>query len=117
MGGHLAESHLKPDRRAEQRYTASLVAQIVVADFDCTLADARVVDISEGGLAFRSPRAFPDHTEVTVECRGCTLLGQVRHTREREYASETEYIVGVQVGSIAEGENIWRVLVEEHCAN
>ncbi len=103
------------DRRREHRYQATLRAKITTPDPDFALDNAVIVDISTGGLSFRSLYAFTTGADILVECEGCRLDGEVRNCRRREFAAETEYIVGVLVRSIPQGEAHWQELVDRHC--
>lgn len=41
-----------------------------------------ILDVSVAGLRLSSPTQFPDGTKVTVVCRGVTVTGEVRYSRD-----------------------------------
>jgi PilZ domain len=70
----------------------------------------RVLDVSEGGLCFVGARYLPPGTSVKIEFADCSLLGEVRHCRLRDYAARVEFVTGVQVQQIETGQESWRSL-------
>jgi PilZ domain len=74
------------------------------------LESGRVLDVSEGGLCFVGARYLPPGTSVKIEFADCSLVGEVRHCRLRDYAARVEFVTGVQVHQVEAGQDSWRSL-------
>ena len=75
-----------------------------------------IVDISEHGLSFTFRRQLERGDSVTIEYDGCVVLGEVRHCRAREYANQQQYVIGMSVTRVVQGEQLWRRLVQQCCS-
>jgi PilZ domain len=73
-----------------------------------------IFDISEHGLSFTFRRPLDPGDIVIVEYGGCLVQGQVRHCRVRGYAQQ-QFLVGVAVTQVVEGEETWRRLIQQCC--
>ena len=74
---------------------------------------ARMVDVSEGGLSFLGAKYLPPGTPVKVNFAKCSLMGEVRRCRLQEYGARTQFVTGVQVQSIAAGQEDWTALAKK----
>src|ERR1700730_17233633 len=62
-----------------------------------------IIDISEHGLSFTFIRRLDAGDSLTVRYEGCTVVGQVRNCRVREFAQERRYLIGVAVTQAIQG--------------
>ena len=74
-----------------------------------------ILDISESGLSFTFRRQLEPGDTVTIEYEGCVVLGEVRHCRERLYANQQQFVIGLFVKRVAKGEDAWRQLIRQCC--
>ncbi|MBZ5610098.1 MAG: PilZ domain-containing protein [Acidobacteriia bacterium] len=101
------------EQRRHPRLAANLV--IRVSAIRAERADhesGRMLDVSEGGLCFVGARYLPPGTSVKIEFADCSLVGEVRHCRMRDYSSRVEFVTGVQVHEIEAGQESWRDLTQ-----
>ena len=70
----------------------------------------RMMDVSEGGLCFIGARYLAPGTRVNIEFEDCRLVGEVRHCRMREYAARVQFVTGVQIRQILDGQDAWKGL-------
>lgn len=75
-----------------------------------------IFDISEHGLSFTFRRRLDPGDALTLEYEGCLVRGEVRHCRAREYGQERQYLIGVAVTKVVEGEETWGRLIQQCCA-
>jgi hypothetical protein len=72
----------------------------------------RMVDVSEGGLCFIGARYLPPGTSVNIEFEDCRLAGEVRHCRLREYAARVQFVTGVRIQHVLDGQEAWKELTQ-----
>jgi len=105
------------DHRRHVRYAANLPIRVVeVGGTDMFRVaihqSGRMVDVSEGGICFVCPRYLAPGTAVEITFEDCRLSGEVRHCRVREYATHMQFVTGVEIHTIIEGESSWRELMQ-----
>jgi hypothetical protein len=100
-------------QRRHSRYAADLAIQVdAVRGTRLEHGTGRVLDISEGGLCFVGTRYLPPGTSVNIEFEDCRLVGEVRHCRLREYAAHVEFVTGVRIQQVLDGQESWRGLTQ-----
>jgi hypothetical protein len=72
----------------------------------------RLLDVSEGGLCFVGARYLPPGTSVKVEFEDCRLTGEVRHCRMREYAARVQFVTGISIQQVLNGQDSWNGLTQ-----
>jgi hypothetical protein len=98
-------------QRRHSRHPADLALQInAVRGTRVEPGAGRVLDISEGGLCFVGTRYLPPGTVVNIEFEDCRLIGDVRHCRLREYASHVQFVTGVRIQQVLDGQESWKRL-------
>lgn len=70
----------------------------------------RMVDVSESGMCFVATRYLAPQTKVKIEFEDCVLMGEVKSCHMREYASQIEFVTGVEITEAIEGIETWRAL-------
>jgi hypothetical protein len=101
------------EQRRHVRYPANLPIRVVeVGGTDATQEHGRMLDVSEGGLCFVGQRYLAPGTSVQIQFEDCRLAGQVRHCRMREYSSRLQFVTGVEIQDILQGESAWRELLQ-----
>ncbi|HLK22682.1 MAG TPA: PilZ domain-containing protein [Bryobacteraceae bacterium] len=99
-------------QRRHSRFPADLALQVnAMRGTRVEPGTGRVLDVSEGGLAFVGTRYLPPGTVVNVEIGDCRLMGDVRHCRMREYASHVQFVTGVRIQQILDGQESWKRLL------
>jgi len=73
----------------------------------------RVVDVSEGGLCFVGTRYLAPGTSVKIEFEDCRLVGEVRHCRLRDYAARVQFVTGVRIQQVLDGQESWKHLLQK----
>jgi hypothetical protein len=100
-------------QRRHSRYAAELAVQVYAVRGSRTDHETgRLVDVSEGGLCFVGARYLPPGTSVNIEVEDCRLLGEVRHCRLREYAAHVQFVTGVRVQQVLNGQESWTGLMK-----
>ena len=99
------------EQRRHPRLEANLAIRVSAIRAErLDLESGRMVNISEGGLCFIGARYLPPGTSVKIEFADCSLRGEVRHCRLRDYASRVEFVTGGQVHLVEAGQESWRGL-------
>jgi hypothetical protein len=99
-------------QRRHARYAADLAVQVyAVRGSRADHERGRLVDVSEGGLCFVGARYLPPGTSVNIEVEGCRLAGEVRHCRLRESAAHVQFVTGVRIQQVLDGQESWKGLV------
>ncbi|HEV8037722.1 MAG TPA: PilZ domain-containing protein [Bryobacteraceae bacterium] len=111
-----------PDRRPKvrgfkQRRHFRLTADLTVHVFATRGSrkdeeTARILDVSEGGLCFVGARYLPPGTSVNIEFEDCRLTGEVRHCRMREYAAHVQFVTGISIQQVLNGQESWNGLTQ-----
>src|ERR1051326_143404 len=105
------------ERRREPRFRVNQpVALTIYLPARTRSTTGGIYDISEHGVSFTVPRPLDPGVSLTVEYEGCLVRGGVRHCRVRQYARQRQYLVGVAVTKVLQGEETWRLLIEQCCA-
>jgi hypothetical protein len=100
-------------QRRHARYAADVPVQVYAARGARTdLETGRLVDVSEGGLCFVGARYLPPGTRVNIEFEECRLVGEVRHCRLREYAAHVQFVTGVRIQQVLDGQECWNGLMQ-----
>ena len=100
-------------QRRHSRYAADRAIQVdAVRGTRIEHGTGRLMDISEGGLCFVGTRYLPPNTSVSIELEDCRLLGVVRHCRLREYASHVQFVTGVRIQQVLDGQDSWKGLMQ-----
>jgi PilZ domain-containing protein len=100
-------------QRRHSRYAADLALQVcAVRGTRLDHGTGRMLDVSEGGLSFVGARYLPPGTSVNIEFADCRLVGQVRHCRLREYAAHVQFVTGVQIQQVLDGQESWKDLTQ-----
>ncbi len=100
-------------QRRHARYAADMAIRVcAVRGTRLDHETGRMVDVSEGGLCFVGARYLAPGTEVTVEFADCSLLCEVRHCRMREYAARVQFVTGVRVQKVLDGQDSWKGLTQ-----
>jgi hypothetical protein len=100
-------------QRRHSRYAADLAIQVdAMRGNRLEHGTGRVLDISEGGLCFVGTRYLPPGTSVNIEFEDCRLVGEVRHCRLREYAAHVEFVTGVRIQQVLDGQDSLRGLTQ-----
>lgn len=95
-------------QRRHARYAADLAIQVdALRGTRLEPGTGRLLDISEGGLCFVGARYLPPGTRVNVELEDCRLVGEVRHCRLRDYAAHVEFVTGVRIQQVLDGQQSW----------
>lgn len=99
--------------RHHSRYAADMAIRVCALRGTRTDRETgRMVDVSEGGLCFVGARYLPPGTPVTIEFKECSVSGEVRHCRLREYAPGVQFVTGVRIQRVLEGQDSWRGLTQ-----
>jgi hypothetical protein len=100
-------------QRRHSRYAADLAIQVdAMRGTRLEHGTGRLLDLSEGGLCFVGTRYLPPGTSVNIEFEDCRLVGEVRHCRLREYAAHVEFVTGVRIQQVLDGQESWRGLTQ-----
>jgi hypothetical protein len=100
-------------QRRHARYAADMAIRVsAVRGTRTDHETGRMVDVSEGGLCFVGARYLPPGTSVTIELSDCSLSGEVRHCRLREYARNVQFVTGVRIQQVLEGQESWKGLTQ-----
>jgi PilZ domain len=100
-------------QRRHSRYAADLVIRVcAVRGTRLEHGTGRMVDVSELGLCFVGPRYLPPGTSVNIEFEDCRLVGEVKHCRLREYAAHVQFVTGVQIQQVLDGQDSWKGLTQ-----
>jgi hypothetical protein len=100
-------------KRRHARYAADLAIQVnALRGTRLEHGTGRVLDISEGGLCFVGTRYLPPGTRVNIEFEDCRLAGEVRHCRLREYAAHVQFVTGVRIQQVLDGQESWTGLMQ-----
>ena len=103
-----------PEQRRQARLPANHVVRVSLNAGPARPAEnARMVDISEGGMCFIGSRYLIPGTAVQIEFGECRMLAEVRHCRLREYGSVSQFFTGVQVREVLEGSEAWMAMTAE----
>ena len=98
-------------QRRHSRHTADLAIQVgAVRGTRVEPGTGRVLDISEGGLCFVGSRYLPPGTGVNIDFEDCRLVGEVRHCRLREYSAHVQFVTGVRIQQVLDGQESWKDL-------
>jgi len=73
---------------------------------------SRMMDVSESGLCYVGRRYLAPGTKVRIEFAGCKVLSEVRRCQIREYAATMEFVTGVELEQILEGQTTWEELTQ-----
>ena len=99
--------------RRHSRYAADLALRVcAVRGERLDHETGRMVDVSESGLCFVGARYLPPGTSVNIEFEDCRLVGEVRHCRMREYAAHVQFVTGVRIEQVLEGQDSWKGLTQ-----
>ena len=99
-------------QRRHARYAADVAVQVYAVRGSRTDHETgRLVDVSEGGLCFVGARYLPPGTSVNIELEDCRLAGEVRHCRLREYAAHVQFVTGVRIQQVLDGQESWKGLM------
>ncbi len=99
--------------RRHSRYAADLAIRVcAVRGTRVDRETGRMVDVSEGGLCFVGARYLPPGTSVNIEFEDCRLVGEVRHCRLREYAASVQFVTGVRIQQVLDGQDSWKGLTQ-----
>ena len=105
------------DARREPRFAVNQPVEVKIdGPSQLRSGTGAIIDISEHGLSFTFRRPLQAGDSVTIEYEGCLLLGEVRHCRAREYANQRQYLIGLAVTRVVQGEQIWRRLMQQCCS-
>jgi hypothetical protein len=100
-------------QRRHSRYAADLAIQVdAMRGTRLEHGTGRLLDLSEGGLCFVGTRYLPPGTSVNIEFEDCRLVGEVRHCRLREYAAHVEFVTGVRIQQVLDGQDSLRGLTQ-----
>jgi hypothetical protein len=100
-------------QRRHSRYAADLAIQVdAMRGNRLEHGTGRLLDLSEGGLCFVGTRYLPPGTSVNIEFEDCRLVGEVRHCRLREYAAHVEFVTGVRIQQVLDGQESLRGLTQ-----
>lgn len=100
------------EQRKQARFTANHPIQVSTMRATQVETEAgRLVDVSQGGLSFIGARYLPPGAAVRIGLGECALEGQVRHCRMREYSARMEFVTGVEIQRVLEGEQAWKSLM------
>jgi hypothetical protein len=100
-------------QRRHSRYAADLAIQVdAMRGNRLEHGTGRLLDLSEGGLCFVGTRYLPPGTSVNIEFEDCRLVGEVRHCRLREYAAHVEFVTGVRIQQVLDGQDSLRGLTQ-----
>ena len=103
-----------PEQRRQARRNADHVIRISLNTGPTRPPEnARMVDVSEGGMCFVGSRYLVPGTTVKIEFGACRLLAQVRHCRLREYGAISQFFTGVEVQQVLEGSETWTAMSTE----
>jgi PilZ domain len=103
-----------PEQRRQTRLPADHVIRVSLSAGPARPPEnARMVDISEGGMSFVGSRYLIPGTPVKIEFGECRVLAEVRHCRLREYGSVSQFFTGVQVREVLEGSEAWMAMTAE----
>jgi PilZ domain len=99
--------------RRHVRFPADHVIQVCAYRGDLEENEtSRMMDVSESGLCYVGKRYLAPGTKVRIEFAGCKVLSEVRHCKMREYAATIEFITGVELERILEGQTTWKELTQ-----
>src|SRR6266849_2056636 len=106
-----------PEGRREPRFALNHRISVMIQGPSKLQSGAGAIfDISEHGLSFTFSRRLDPGDALTLEYEGCLVRAEVRHCRMREYAQERQYLIGVGVTKVVQGEEIWVRLIQQCCA-
>jgi hypothetical protein len=98
-------------QRRHARYAADVAVQVyAVRGARTDHETGRLVDVSEGGLCFVGARYLAPGTSVNIELEDCRLAGEVRHCRLRDYAAHVQFVTGVRIQQVLNGQESWKDL-------
>jgi hypothetical protein len=98
-------------QRRHLRHAADLAVKVcAVRGTRVDRETGRIVDVSEGGLCFIGTHYLAPGTSVEIEFEDCRLAGEVRHCRLREYAARVQFVTGVQIQQVLDGQESWQDL-------
>ena len=99
--------------RQHSRHTADLEVRVcAVRGRRLERETGRMVDVSEGGLCFIGTLYLPPGTSVSIELEDCRLAGEVKHCRLREYSARVQFVTGVQIQQVLDGQDAWQGLTQ-----
>jgi len=49
---------------------------------------------------------------VSIELEDCRLAGEVKHCRLREYSARVQFVTGVQIQQVLDGQDAWQGLTQ-----
>ena len=100
-------------QRRHARFAADMAVRVcAIRGTRIDQETGRMVDVSEGGLCFVGARYLAPGTSVKIEFEDCSLLGEVRHCRMRDYSAQVQFVTGVRIQQVLDGQDSWKGLTQ-----
>ena len=85
------------EARRDERFAVRIPGTLRVADRISSIRMIEVMDVSRLGLRVRCECGLPQGTQIHLNCRGASIRGEVRYSRQ---VSLDEYHIGIYVVSV-----------------
>jgi hypothetical protein len=85
------------EARRDERFAVRIPGTLRVADRISSIRMIEVMDVSRSGLRVRCECGLPQGTQIHLNCRGASIRGEVRYSRQ---VSLDEYNIGIYVVSV-----------------
>jgi hypothetical protein len=94
-----------PERktREDERFPVQIPATLCLAGRTTAVSVIEIVDVSRCGLRVRSGHGLAQATRVRVDCRGASISGEVRYSRQ---VALDEFYIGIQAVSASGGPGV-----------
>jgi hypothetical protein len=92
-----AEQSADREARRDERFAVRIPGTLRAPDRIRSICLIEVMDVSRSGLRVRCECGLPQGTQIHVNCRGTSIQGEVRYSRQ---VSSDEYHIGIYAHSV-----------------